>query len=887
MGESPAVSRVASVVSGLVGWLRSFAGGGANRSSPRRDAPGRALQFSHVTDPWRSDEETPLLAAAAYVRSHCAELGLESEQVTGLTEKVSFAEPRQQAAQLRFGQQKELLDASTIIFNQTWLNVPVWQAAVTLTLKHNPLEVLMATSTLAAEVDAPLAAPEKIDAYRSLFALAAARREVGAEGMADKAEDVTVAGEEAGPAPADLLGCILGGATDVEEATSAPDAIRGRFFIYRYRPEERCPTTGAPTPPAEPGNASAAADGTVETPPPRGDPPALDLPAVDPAIAEGSWRLVAELTFRLDQARIGELNWRALIDVETDSVLRLEPLISGLNGLVFARDPITSTGDASLTPGQPSSVLNAHRTSVPLAHLDAPEGGMQALKGRFAWVTDVNPPSIDPPKQAAAKDFDFDARTNDFAAVNAYYHVDQFFTLVESLGFPAQSYFDNTRFPVRVDHRDLVNQPEDTVNAWCVGDGANGIAYAGYALNDLGDRTHPIGRACDSRVHFHELGGHGILYEHVGTANFGFAHSAGDSLSAIFHDPETKAPDRFRYAPWNPSNERRFDRKVEEGWGWGGAMDDTEYGSEQILATTLFRAYRAIGGDSADVAQRRFASRTMLYLILRAVSTLTPATNPASAEEFANALMTADLLDWTSEKLAGGAYGKVIRWAFEKQGLYQRPDGIDAAGAPPAVDVYIDDGRGGEYGYRAAYWDNGSIWNRLAADGGEAHQNPVPGRANFAYVRLRNRGSKAASNLKVRAFHQKPGAGTVWPNDFEPLQTAALALAGTLAPDKAQARVAGPFTWIPGAAAAGGDTLLMAATADGDPTNLDRFKAPESIAEGRLVPHDNNIGIRRMTFAAAASAASAGPPPPRPPAPSPPPPPAPKKRGFFARLFGR
>jgi hypothetical protein len=880
MADRPVVSRVVSTLSRVVDWLRALRPGAATRPEARRPA---AIQISHVEDPWRSAEQTPLLAAADYVRSHAVELGAAPDQLAALSQKISFSDPRDEGAQLRFGQQKDLVDASTIVFNQTWLNVPVWRAAITLTLKHNPFEVLMATSTLAAGVDAPLPPADRIEAHRSLFALAAARREVAVEGMADKAPDVTIADEAGEPDKTEtLLAALLG--DDSTGDGAGPEAIRGRFYIYRYRSDDRCRASAGP-PPDKPSDPGAAPSGTG---------PSLDLPPVDPAIAEGAWRLVSEVTFRLDRAEIGELNWRALIDVESDSVLLLEPLTSGLNGLVFLRDPITATGDSSLTPDRPAAILNPHRASVPLPHLDPPVDGVQALKGRFAWVSDVNPPGIEPPTLAAGQAFDFDARTNEFAAVNAYFHTDAFFSLVESLGFPIQSYFDHTSFPVRVDHRDFVSGTEDTSpNAHCVDNGTGGIGYAGYSLSDVGDKANPIGRACDSRVHFHELGGHGILYEHVGSANFGFAHSAGDSLSAIYHDPESKAADRFRYAPWIASNDRRFDRKVAEGWAWGGQMDDLDYGSEQILSTTLFRIYRAIGGDSADLAQKRFASRSMLYLILRAVSTLTPATNPEMPGEFANALMTADLLDWTSEKLAGGAYTKVIRWAFEKQGLYQPEGGMDLVtteGRPPAVDVYIDDGRGGEYGYQPVYWDNRSIWNRLAADSGQVHQDPVPGRTNFAYVRLRNRGTQPAANVRLRGFHQRPGGGTVWPADYTPLETAGLNVAGTLAPNNSQTWIVGPFHWTPAAAASGGDSLLFAVAATGDSTNLDRFAAPTSIDEGRLVPHDNNIGLRRVKLGAPGTApppTPVAPPPPKPPVAATPAPQPPAKRGFWAWLLRR
>ena len=110
-------------------------------------------------------------------------------------------------------------------------------------------------------------------------------------------------------------------------------------------------------------------------------------------------------------------------------------------------------------------------------------------------------------------------------------------------------------------------------------------------------------------------------------------------------------------------------------WIWASIrterLDPKGYQSEQILSTTHFRIYRAIGGDSAQLNMRRFAARFVAYLILRAVGSLTPAHPPEHAAAYAAALMIADAFDWTSEGQAGGAYAKVIRWAFEKQGLYQ------------------------------------------------------------------------------------------------------------------------------------------------------------------------------------------------------------------------
>jgi hypothetical protein len=64
---------------------------------------------------------------------------------------------------------------------------------------------------------------------------------------------------------------------------------------------------------------------------------------------------------------------------------------------------------------------------------------------------------------------------------------------------------------------------------------------------------------------------HELLWENVGSPNFGFAHSAGDSLAAILLDPGSLAPDRFLTFPFiSILNARRHDRDVTAGWAWGG-----------------------------------------------------------------------------------------------------------------------------------------------------------------------------------------------------------------------------------------------------------------------------------------------------------------------------
>ena len=457
-------------------------------------------------------------------------------------------------------------------------------------------------------------------------------------------------------------------------------------------------------------------------------------------------------------------------------MLYLRALAASVNGQVFKHDPITISGDLVSTPNQDNIILNSYRTSEVLENLNAPVAGTQHLNGSRVTVVDLELPTIAPPTNPIAVDFNYVPRTNDFAAVNAYYHTERFLELVESLGFPIPSYFPGTAFPIEVDHRGLGNPSNpmgNILNARCVGDGTFGIDFCSYALADLTDVTNPLGIATDWRVVLHEVAGHGILYEAVNGPNFTFSHSAGDSFAVILNDPESQltGSDRFWNFPWygnNPVLARRCDRDVST-WAWGGSNDNGGYDSEQILATTHFRIYRSIGGDSIDVNRKRFASRMMAYLMLRTIGEITPVINPNGPRAYCNLLMKTDLEDWTSEGIFGGAYNKVIRWSFEKQGEFQpigAPTPVTTPGDPEPVDVYIDDGRHGEYQFQPVHWNNTSIWNRRSADGVIGHQEPIIGAQNFIYCKIKNRGTGIANNVEVHGYHSKSGAGLLLPKRY-------------------------------------------------------------------------------------------------------------------------
>lgn len=215
-------------------------------------------------------------------------------------------------------------------------------------------------------------------------------------------------------------------------------------------------------------------------------------------------------------------------------------------------------------------------------------------------------------------------------------------------------------------------------------------------------------------------------------------------------------------------------------------------------------------------------------------------------------MIAVDALNWTSEGLYGGAYGKVIRWAFEQQGLrfdspFPAAGSVTTVGPPPAVDVYIDDGRAGAYPYQPVHWNTTTIWNRKKADGGLVHQTPKLNKKNYAYVKVKNRGTQTANNVVVRGFHTKPSAGLLWPADFEAFTTAQLSV-GTLGPNSTEEKIVGPFEWEPNVNAYGHDCMLMIVSATSDPSNIDNFTPGEVIPEWRLVPNDNNIGQRNVNL---------------------------------------
>jgi hypothetical protein len=817
------------------------------------DNDNKVRHIRHSQEYWESEENVPRVSAEGYLNEVAGAYEIPQEQLQNLHKKVSFYDPREQGVEYQLDEEKHQFDSTTVGYYQTFLNTPVWRKGLSVTIKKSPNRVVASTKNSEDDLQGTLPDKKSIENYKALFRQIAASRVALDPKLAGEAED-----EGEGQPEAFVRNLVNIAAAKTPKASPNKPAqltdrmrlLNGRFFVYKYDPKKRF--AGQPNPP----DTKKIREVGEES-----DMPLLPLPTVNDKVKPGRAYLVAEIIFRLGgQGRSG-LVWLILVEVQTGSILYIECMTCAVNGLVFKLDPMVSSGDLTVTSAQPNSVLDDHDFNETLNDLTIVGAGNQGLSGTYVVIQEEDLPNIAPPTVPMGSNFNFDPRTNDFGAVNAYYHETELFRTIADLGFVVEDYFDDTTFPIPVDHRSSISDANgEEINAFWSPNGIGGTDFMGFCLCDITDVANPLGRAVDPYVHWHEMGGHGTLGDHVGSGLLGFAHSHGDGLAAIQNDPESALralPERFRYAPFRPfTTERRFDRDVAAGWGWGGSQDPgtgagaAGYRSEQILATCHFRIYRSLGGDADSLNRRRFAARVTTYLILRTTADRTEGTNTNDPETWCEQLQTADLQNWTSEGLSGGAYNKVIRWAFERQGSYQpagAPTPVTTAGAPPAVDVYIDDGRAGEYQYIYAHWQNQSMWNRNASDGLAGHQNAMDDQTNYMYAKVKNRGTSVANNVTVRAYHSKPGAGLTWPNDFvEMSPVGGLPIASIAANSAAEAQV-GPFEWEPNINAYGHDCVLMIASVAGDPSNVDNFTGTESIQEWRLVPHDNNVGQRNVS----------------------------------------
>ena len=395
--------------------------------------------------------------------------------------------------------------------------------------------------------------------------------------------------------------------------------------------------------------------------------------------------------------------------------------------------------------------------------------------------------------------------------------------------------------------------------------------------------AEPLGIASDRRWLWHEIG-HVLLMASVGELEFRFAHSAGDALAAIVADPTSEIPAAWRGAtfPW-VFVPRRHDRCVHQGWSWSCSLRRAHasvpnadpvrrkgYRSEQILSSSLFRAYRCLGGDTVDAStgepdpvERAAASHYVVYLIMRGIELLgdarfAPANQP---EEFVRALVEADTAPpFTFPNRIGGCARKVIRWAFQAQGMYPADPNVisNVPGRYDPVDIYIDDRRPtaettercsvehGPGAYVPISLDWGRYTDAQPADAGIprwfALDTAVENQGGQIFVTVGNRGRAPATGVTVSVWWH------VWPAGDAPEWSAAQwTQAGAQPPQDIPPGETRQFGGFPLGFGAGRHLVLAQATCPDDRAHTDPATLYPCSLQATplvdLVAGDNNLGL--------------------------------------------
>jgi len=604
------------------------------------------------------------------------------------------------------------------------------------------------------------------------------------------------------------------------------------------------------------------------------------------------------------------------------------PLIAFADADVFVQDPVSLNGAQDFTKYRPSRswlVLDTALVNVPLGNLPPGAAGMVQLVDpdpnsppdpdfRVLNSRLVDPPLADTVPKQVPSSVHAHVRTNAFAAVSAFYHTSDLFKRMRQYGLPPAAYFRFVTRPVDVRYRaGIIPGFGDgrAVNAqvrWTLRPDAGGAWTKGaiemrYALGDLESavgrlpanlpsavQRSPLGVAGDPRWCWHEAC-HVLLTAAVGDLEFRFAHSAGDAMAAILSDPESKlASDQSSVlandGPWRGVTfpwvfiPRRHDRAVRDGWGWTGPLNRREmyfappglsdkrgYWTEQILSSSLFRLYRAIGGDSEATsgiqqvpakAERQNAADYVVYLIMRAIESLGAAAATASTEphHFIDALRKADTATASSAGpggYVGGTVHKVVQWAFERQGLYAAP-GPSAVVAGPedlaTVDLHIQDLRLQPDGPYSPVDLRGTAW-RAHADSIKVQTSIFPWvRRRRIRVKVLNRGPADATSTRVDVW-VAPVTGGVIPSypdaQWQPIGNATATVPKASGPTPG-ALTFGSFSWKPPSGPPSEYAILAAASCDADRSNIDPATSHPclTVTGGPiqvLVACDNNLGL--------------------------------------------
>ena len=454
-----------------------------------RNEDGSVAAIEHIQQPFESGSglsaSNPRALGAEYLRNVSPVFRIPNSFLRDLNAPVA-SEPNEDGISLRFVEEKNQHVVTTVSYVQTALGLPIWESGFSVSVLPSPLRATSSVSSI--KFDVKVNAPTRPSA---------------------ELQDIT---------PERVFG--LADAAD-DKPRSPVKVTSTRYLVYRYDPaarQEGGETNGGPS--LVPGSAIT-----------------LPLAPVSEDIRPGRYYVVREILFTYAPPGLEDVNWRVFVEVETSSVLYLRAFASGAKGYVYLHDPITTINGP--LPTASDADLDPLRTLVLLPGV-TPQSP-QSLTGDYVKISELDPPVVPGPTETTGH-FLYDVDSDGFAATNAYYHVESLFRKMTELGFDVSKLFSHTvqspGFPLPVDQR--AESGQVNAHSWgnTAGNGSGGFIFG------LADASTTVSIAADFRIVCHEFC-HAIMWDNLSSPNFGFAHSAGDSIGVILSDPGSEAPDRF------------------------------------------------------------------------------------------------------------------------------------------------------------------------------------------------------------------------------------------------------------------------------------------------------------------------------------------------------
>ena len=330
------------------------------------DAGDRVRAIRHTQEYWESDQGSALGAAVGYVNTMAGVYGVPKAQLANLEQRVQYLEPqKKQGIEFRLAEEKADFDSTTLGFSQTYANIPVWNAGVKVTVKQGPNRVVHSVDTSHDGIEVKLPSDRVLSTWAKLIkgaellnALRAAGQETG-ESEEDEAAELVrdISGLKATRRRTrkDTKGRAKRAAPDraaisySAQQLAAIRFIRGRFWIYQYDEEARFYTSGKQITDRANRGKKSKRSAVKAKPTDDLDDPRLPVGPVSGKIQDGEHYVVAEVTFEAPYGQDQHMPWQALVELETRSVLYLRALTSGVNGLVYEKDPYSKTGTLTAT----------------------------------------------------------------------------------------------------------------------------------------------------------------------------------------------------------------------------------------------------------------------------------------------------------------------------------------------------------------------------------------------------------------------------------------------------------------------------------------------------------------------------------------------------------